>query len=386
MAVQKSVRRVRHHKGINKETNTEFYYDQVSEDYVRKVLSQIKPKMTQSPSLNTYDQWSSITIDQKVRDSGSESENISGRSLAWLGHQPPTLTTRVQIPATAPLRQGSVEESRSMLNLKGENQIGRFRKIAEKLALEIAEFEGVAAIVVAGGLERGFADRYSDVDILVFLRNDSQVLRRKILKLGSEEQKNSSVDVDLEVHVLDDFRRRRTNEIHKWDLRHMQIAFDPQGEMKQLLRQKTKVPCSFWVRKIAVCSEYLKWYCCPPKADVGTVAEAWVKRGGIVSAHYCLNYGLDLIVDIVYALNREFVPSPKWKLFYSYSLKWLPKDYCRLVKKALHTRALSVKNFNSRLSALRGLWQENLPEIEEQTGLTPPSVSKYFVERVLRRA
>ena len=30
-------------------------------------------------------------------------ENKSGRSLAWLGHRPPTPTTRVQIPATAPL-------------------------------------------------------------------------------------------------------------------------------------------------------------------------------------------------------------------------------------------------------------------------------------------
>jgi hypothetical protein len=36
--------------------------------------------------------------DLKLQDS---SLNQGGRSLAWLGHQPPTLTTRVQIPATA---------------------------------------------------------------------------------------------------------------------------------------------------------------------------------------------------------------------------------------------------------------------------------------------
>ena len=29
-------------------------------------------------------------------------ENKGGRSLAWLGHQVPNLTTRVQIPVTAP--------------------------------------------------------------------------------------------------------------------------------------------------------------------------------------------------------------------------------------------------------------------------------------------
>ncbi len=36
--------------------------------------------------------------DQKLAESSLKS---SGRSLVWLGHQPPTLTTRVQIPATA---------------------------------------------------------------------------------------------------------------------------------------------------------------------------------------------------------------------------------------------------------------------------------------------
>jgi hypothetical protein len=40
--------------------------------------------------------------DLKAPQSSSNLENHGGRSLVWLGHQPPTLTTRVQIPATAP--------------------------------------------------------------------------------------------------------------------------------------------------------------------------------------------------------------------------------------------------------------------------------------------
>jgi hypothetical protein len=166
----------------------------------------------------------------------------------------------------------------------------------------------------------------------------------------------------------------------------VQVAFDPQSEIRQLLKENTKVPRSFWIRRIVVCSEYLKWYCCPPRTDVGTIAEAWVERGDIVSAHYCVNYGLDLIVNIVYALNGEFVPPPKWKLFYSYGLRWLPNDYSKLVKEALRTGALSVKDLHRRLIALRGLWQEILPKIEEETGLTPTSISKYFVEKVFHQA
>jgi predicted nucleotidyltransferase len=272
------------------------------------------------------------------------------------------------------------------MNLRGRNQIGRFREIAEELASKIEAHDGVVGIVFAGGLERGFADKYSDVDILVFLRKKSQVLRDRILRLGSERQKCSGVDVDLEVHFLENFRKRKLSEIHKWDLSHVQVAFDPQGEIRQLLKEKTKVPRSFWIRRIVVCSEYLKWYCCPPRADIGTIAKAWVERGDMVSAHYCVNYGLDLIVNIVYALNRELVPPPKWKFFYSHSLRWLPNDYSRLVKETLSASVLSVKDLNRRLSALRGLWQEILPKIEEETSLTPASMSKYFVEKVLHQA
>jgi ribosome-binding protein aMBF1 (putative translation factor) len=93
-----------------------------------------------------------------------------------------------------------------------------------------------------------------------------------------------------------------------------------------------------------------------------------------------------LLVSIVYALNKEFVPPPKWKIFYSYNLRWLPNDYNRLVKEALRTNSLSVKDLNRRLNTLKELWQEILPKIKEETGMTPASMSKHFVEKVLRQA
>jgi hypothetical protein len=54
-----------------------------------------------------------------LRNSGSRA---SGRSPVWLGHQPPTLTTRVQIPATAP---NASEESPFdfMRALSGKNRV-----------------------------------------------------------------------------------------------------------------------------------------------------------------------------------------------------------------------------------------------------------------------
>jgi hypothetical protein len=84
--------RVRHYAGIDKNIGkARFYYHQQTKEYA---LSQIHSKQTSKPieQLNN-------TEHLNLKDSSLIS---SGRSLVWLGHQPPTLTTRVQIPATAP--------------------------------------------------------------------------------------------------------------------------------------------------------------------------------------------------------------------------------------------------------------------------------------------
>jgi hypothetical protein len=115
------------------------------------------------------------------------------------------------------------------------------------------------------------------------------------------------------------------------------------------------------------------------------MAEVWIKRGDLVSVHYCLNYGVDLLVRVIFALNKEFLPAPKWRLFYSYRLKWLPKDYRRLVEEATKIKNLSVKEVNRRLKVIRRIWRQVLPKIEEETELTPELISKYYVEKVLRQ-
>ena len=272
-----------------------------------------------------------------------------------------------------------------MLKLEGKNQIKKFRQIAEALVSKIVSHEGVAGIIFVGGLVRGFADKYSDVDVLVFLGEKDGELRKQIRKIGSDERKRSSVDIDLEIHFLEDFRKRRWDEMTKWEFSHANIVVDAQGEIQKLFREKLKVSKEFWTRRIAVRGEYLKWYCCPPKEDAGTIVESWVERSDLVSAHYCVNYALDLLIGIIFALNKEFLPAPKWRVFYSYMLKWLPADYKKLIKEAIIVNSLSAHDLNRRLRLIRKIWREVLPQIKDETGLTPDLISKYYVEKVLHQ-
>ena len=64
----------------------------------KRSLTQNKHSLTQNLTQNT-------TSSEKPKSSSFYRDNSAhscGRSLVWLGHQPATLTTRVQIPAAAP--------------------------------------------------------------------------------------------------------------------------------------------------------------------------------------------------------------------------------------------------------------------------------------------
>jgi predicted nucleotidyltransferase len=272
-----------------------------------------------------------------------------------------------------------------MDKLKGKNEIGRFKQIAEKLCSQLSSIEGVVGIVFMGGLARGFADRFSDVDIDVYLSKKDRKSRETIRKMGADEQKRSGIDVDLSTYFIDEFGKRRWTEIERWDYSHALIVHDLKGEVRRIFDWKLAVSRDFWVKRIATCAEYLKWYCCSPAENVGTMAEAWVERGDFASAHYCLTYAVDVLLRVIFALNREFVPPQKWRIFYSYILKWLPSNYEELLREAMVIKEFSTSDLERRLKAIRKIWRGTVPKIEEETGLTLEKLSKYYVENVLRQ-
>ena len=92
--------RARHYAGqVN--GKPQFQYHQQSLAFIQRKLNEMpKEKNTSLTSSGHIGQVSDVDL-EKIGNS-SNLENTGGRSLAWLGHQVPNLTTRVQIPVTAP--------------------------------------------------------------------------------------------------------------------------------------------------------------------------------------------------------------------------------------------------------------------------------------------
>jgi predicted nucleotidyltransferase len=235
---------------------------------------------------------------------------------------------------------------------KGKNQIRLFRETAEKLVSKITAKKNIAGIILLGGLARGFADKHSDLDIIALIDKQDEHLRRQIQNISLEEKKSSGLDIDLEIHNLNTFQRRKWDETDRWDFSHAEIAYDPTGQISKLVNARLKVPERLWVKRIVTYAEYMKWYCCPPNSSVSTITQAWVDRGDLLSAHYCLTYGIDLILKTVFALNKEFLPPPKWRIFYFRNLKWLPSNH-GLLKDAIDAKELTVEDLSRRLKSLR---------------------------------
>jgi predicted nucleotidyltransferase len=270
--------------------------------------------------------------------------------------------------------------------LKGRNRIAHFTKVATEFASKIKVHEGVAGILFIGGLARGFADEFSDLDVVVLLKERNEDLKKKLIRLWLGAECRYRIEIDFEIHPVEDSRKQDWGEADKWEFSKAKIFFDPDGETKKVLEEKLRVSENFWKKRVVICAEYLKWYCCPVKRRAGTIAEVWIKRGDLTSVHYCLNYGADLLIKLIFALNKEFLPAPKWRIFYSYSLKWLPKNYKRLINKALRAGELSLVDFERRLRALQSLGREVFRKVEEDMGLNADLISKYYVEKVLRQS
>ncbi len=280
--------------------------------------------------------------------------------------------------------------------LRGENRIEKFKKAADNVVSKVSSHEGVKGIIFLGALVRGFADRTSDLDITIFLSRIDKDVGMRIQRLAMNEAKRSGIedmDMDIMIESLETLRKREWDETDKWDFsKSAKIVFDPQGEIEKLFAEKLEVPEDFWVKRIVVYAECLKWYCCPPNEKwalkrrrlgiPSTVSESWVDRGDLAAAHYCVNYGLDLLLKILFALNKEYLPPPKWRLFYSYSLKLLPKGFKKLLEEALHIKSFSAKDLNRRLKAVRNLWLKTTRKIGMETGLTPKQMHEYYVHNI----
>ncbi len=89
--------------------------------------------------------------------------------------------------------------------MKGENRIDLFKDVGTEIVKKMARHKSVVGALFIGGIARGFADKYSDVDILLFLDHEDATIRSLVRSLAKELEGRSSLETDIEVCVLEEY-------------------------------------------------------------------------------------------------------------------------------------------------------------------------------------
>jgi hypothetical protein len=227
-------------------------------------------------------------------------------------------------------------------------------------------------------------DKFSDLDITIILETSDASLKQRIRKIRAKEQLKN-LDLDLEFYSLADFKAKVWDDMDRWEYSHAKIIFDFEGKTRKVIANKLKVPRSFWTKRIAVDVEHLKWYCCPLDESVRTISEAWVEREDLTAAHYCLNNASEVMLELAFALNKEFLPAPKWRLYYSYKLRRLPEGFKEDMMEVMKVDSISLDEFNRRLKLLQMMWSKIKPLVEKKTNLTTAQLHTIYVKNILKQ-
>jgi predicted nucleotidyltransferase len=276
-----------------------------------------------------------------------------------------------------------VAEFQSMqLQLPEErNRIQEFRIIAMQIEQQALGFEEVEAVILLGGLARGYTDDSSDLDISIIARGDIASLRREFDRINKETTERTGIHTDIEVHAFDEFALQMWGEIERFTFSNCLVSYDRHGRTERLIKEKLALPGDFWTRAIVARCINLSWHVCPEPPSVSST-ELWVGRGDLVQAHYCLNHSVDLLLELLFALNREFMPAAKWQVFYARRLRWKPVEFEQQWEEMLLTKSFDISDLSRRQDALRQLWPELLQKALYETNLDMDMMRRFYEERI----
>jgi hypothetical protein len=231
---------------------------------------------------------------------------------------------------------------------------GTLRQQAQFLAERCAAHEGVAGVLLTGGVARGYADRFSELDVAVYLTRPhfEDWTRGGLAPYPEGDSCLGGWHIDIEYLCYEDEIEAEWDHAKRWDRSYAVILHDPQGLMQDMLARKAILGEEEKERLaghyLVFCSDYL--------CDI--VVASWLHRGDLLAAHHCLNLALDGLIKAVYLANDELIPFDKWTLNLSYTLPWTPADWRERLEQAMVVRAVSREDVERRCDLIRELFVE----------------------------
>jgi len=223
---------------------------------------------------------------------------------------------------------------------------------AKKIANELAREGGVIGITLSGGLSRGYADELSEIDLNVYLENE--VYNDWITGMGPIPHNDALWKgnyVDVEFFSFENEIKENWDLTKKWDASYNIILFDPDKKIKALFYEKDVFTSQEEYQCILQNFEKCMY--------IGNlVILQWIKRGDPLAANQLISSAISSLISLAFLANNEYPPYEKWALNYSYSLKWLPKDWKKRISEIILTKQISVEEVERRRELFIKLYKD----------------------------
>lgn len=223
---------------------------------------------------------------------------------------------------------------------------------ARELARRFAVLEGVVGVALAGGLTLGQADRYSDIDLAVYLRHRTlQTWLLGAAPLPEGESLYHGLRLDLTYRDYAEEMARPWGPAERWQIAAAEILYDPEGLLAELFREKAGAP---EIERRRHLLDELR----AAEEILDRIVPAWLYRGDAPAAHHVLNLALRHLLSAIYLINDRPVPTDRWLVHLAPDLPWQPERWEERLAQAMTVSEPDNREATRRRHVLTGLLRE----------------------------
>jgi predicted nucleotidyltransferase len=234
---------------------------------------------------------------------------------------------------------------------RGPDYSENYHQQAQQLARQFAIMEGVVGVLLTGGLTFGEADRYSDIDLAVYLRQQSLrtwYFGEAPLPEGQSRYRNFRLDIAYLDYELEYSRDWTSTDV--WRASRAEILYDPEGLIGELLESK-KLGADAYRQKSVDLARDIAFV-------LDQLVPAWLYRGETLAAHMLINETASRLIELIHLANASPVPEPGWDVVLAGKLESVPEDLTSALEDVLHTRDLSADEASRRRYSLQALLRQ----------------------------
>lgn len=260
---------------------------------------------------------------------------------------------------------------------RGPDFTSAYRQQAQQLARQFAIMEGVVGVLLSGGLTFGEADRYSDIDLAVYLRQQSLrtwYFGEAPLPEGESRYRDLRLDISYLDYEMEHSREWTSSDI--WRASRAEILYDPEGLIRELLDSKQLDEDQYRLKAVDLEGEL--------RVAIDQLVPAWLYRGEALAAHALLNEAASGVIELIHLINGSPVPEPGWDVVLAGSLDVVPDGFTDSIEDVLRTGDLSAAEASRRRYALRTLLRQCVSYLPPEQNLFDDPGSASPLQEMLR--